>query len=253
MMSNCKEDRPWSGKKMEGGEGLITLDCLRGRLLAERQASRSAKEEAEFMGKKMIELENQIRKETELRNKAEKRLKLLIKKLESLNIASISVISENSTSSEISTNSSATKETEDQESRSEENQSEKAVPDIAAPKQRDEDKTNQNAPDQTNSSPNTESPNNSCTDPHRYSQISRSRDQSFSVELKEREKEHYIDNPVASVPGAVPAASRESRAMKPTAIIQERARDVHDGVKHVRGNVQSSFERRNHMKAIMSM
>lgn len=132
---------------------------------------------------KMIELENQIRKETELRNKAEKRLKLLIKKLESLNIASISVISENSTSSEISTNSSATKETEDQESRSEENQSEKAVPDIAAPKQRDEDKTNQNAPDQTNSSPNTESPNNSCTDPHRYSQISRSRDQRYQNSL----------------------------------------------------------------------
>lgn len=43
-----------SGKKMEIGEGLITLECLRGRLLAERQASRSAKEEAEVMGEKVM-------------------------------------------------------------------------------------------------------------------------------------------------------------------------------------------------------
>lgn len=41
---------------MEVGEGLKTLECLRGRLLAERQASRSAKEEAELMGKKVMEI-----------------------------------------------------------------------------------------------------------------------------------------------------------------------------------------------------
>lgn len=39
---------------MEVGEGLKTLECLRGRLLAERQASRSAKEEAELMGEKVM-------------------------------------------------------------------------------------------------------------------------------------------------------------------------------------------------------
>lgn len=38
---------------MEGDEGMKTLECLRGRLLAERQASRVAKEDAEFMGKKV--------------------------------------------------------------------------------------------------------------------------------------------------------------------------------------------------------
>ncbi|XP_023543783.1 uncharacterized protein LOC111803551 [Cucurbita pepo subsp. pepo] len=177
-----------SGKKMEVGKGLKTLDCLRGRLLAERQASRSAKEEAQLMGEKLIELENQIRRETELRNKAEKRLKLLIKKLESLNIASSTslVASEISTLSDSSTNSSALKETENQESRSEnvdstisENQCEK-VPEIATSKQRDEKKPNQNTPDRANSSPNSESRNNSCTDPHRSSQIPQRKDQSFS-------------------------------------------------------------------------
>lgn len=44
----------FSDRKMEGDEGLRTLECLRGRLLAERQASRVAKEDAEFMGKKVI-------------------------------------------------------------------------------------------------------------------------------------------------------------------------------------------------------
>ena len=33
---------------------LITVECLRGRLLAERQVSRSAKEEAELITKKVI-------------------------------------------------------------------------------------------------------------------------------------------------------------------------------------------------------
>lgn len=122
---------------------------------------------------KLIELENQIRKETEARNKAERRLKLLMKKLESLNIASTSVTSQNSNSTEISTNSSATKETQVQESRSEslvstisDNKGEKVQEIII------DNKPNQISPDRTNSSPNSKSPNNSSTDPHRSSQIS---------------------------------------------------------------------------------
>lgn len=38
---------------MERDEGLRTLECLRGRLLAERQASKTAKEDAELMGNKV--------------------------------------------------------------------------------------------------------------------------------------------------------------------------------------------------------
>lgn len=38
----------------EEKEGLRTVECLRGRLLAERQVSRSAKEEAELITKKVI-------------------------------------------------------------------------------------------------------------------------------------------------------------------------------------------------------
>ena len=52
------------------------------------------------LGIKLIELENQLKEETKFRNKAEKKLKLLMKKLESLNISTISVESEQSSTSE---------------------------------------------------------------------------------------------------------------------------------------------------------
>ncbi|KAG5404380.1 hypothetical protein IGI04_010499 [Brassica rapa subsp. trilocularis] len=73
-----------ASKKMEEEEkeGMRTVECLRGRLLAERQASRSAKEEAELITKKMEELEEHLKEEIRLREKAEKRLKYLMRKLE---------------------------------------------------------------------------------------------------------------------------------------------------------------------------
>ena len=43
-----------SEKKMEEDDRLRTLECLRGRLLAERVASRTAKEDAEFMSNKVF-------------------------------------------------------------------------------------------------------------------------------------------------------------------------------------------------------
>ncbi|XP_052172072.1 uncharacterized protein LOC127787993 [Diospyros lotus] len=96
MMAARIVDEKWSGKTMEGGEGLRTVECLRGRLLAERAASRAAKEESEQMGTKLTELENQLREETKARDRAEKRLKLFLKKLESMNIPYVSEDSDQS-------------------------------------------------------------------------------------------------------------------------------------------------------------
>ncbi|KAL3536332.1 hypothetical protein ACH5RR_004793 [Cinchona calisaya] len=81
---------------MEGEEVLRTLECLRGRLLAERASSRNAKQEAELMGTKLIELEARLKEEIKSRNRAEKRLKYLMKKLESLEIFYVSDESEQS-------------------------------------------------------------------------------------------------------------------------------------------------------------
>ncbi|XP_020885182.1 uncharacterized protein LOC9317568 [Arabidopsis lyrata subsp. lyrata] len=102
--SNCNTKCRTSStsKKMEEEEkeeGLRTVECLRGRLLAERQVSRSAKEEAELITRKMEELERNLKEEIRLREKAEKRLKFLMKKLESIKG---SRSSEGSNSSEVS-------------------------------------------------------------------------------------------------------------------------------------------------------
>lgn len=43
-------------EQMEGEEVLRTVECLRSRLLAERAASRNAKQEAQLMGTKVCSL-----------------------------------------------------------------------------------------------------------------------------------------------------------------------------------------------------
>ncbi|KAL0844443.1 hypothetical protein Bca101_017689 [Brassica carinata] len=93
-----------SSNKMdeEEKEGLRTVECLRGRLLAERQVSRSAKEEAELITKKLEELEKHLKEEIRLREKAEKRLKFLMKKLEFIKGSRSSEGSEQLSSSEAS-------------------------------------------------------------------------------------------------------------------------------------------------------
>ncbi|CAD5320627.1 hypothetical protein AtNW77_Chr2g0258541 [Arabidopsis thaliana] len=100
---NTKCRTNFASKKMEEEEekeeGQRTVECLRGRLLAERQVSRSAKEEAELITRKMEELERNLKEEIRLREKAEKRLKFLMKKLEFIKG---SRSSEGSSSSEVS-------------------------------------------------------------------------------------------------------------------------------------------------------
>ncbi|URD80754.1 hypothetical protein MUK42_05187 [Musa troglodytarum] len=70
-------------EKMEDGR-LRTIHCLRGRLLAERVASKAAKEEAETLARRLEELERKLQEEIKCMNRAEKKLKHAMKKLESL-------------------------------------------------------------------------------------------------------------------------------------------------------------------------
>lgn len=96
MIAEENADGKWSKKKMEKEDGLRTVECLRGRLIAERAASIKAKEDAELMGNKLIELETMLREEIRSRNKAEKKLNFFMKKLESMNISYVSDESEHS-------------------------------------------------------------------------------------------------------------------------------------------------------------
>ncbi|XP_076945066.1 uncharacterized protein LOC143615975 [Bidens hawaiensis] len=85
---------------LEGDKGLSTVECLRGRLLAERAASKAANDESEQLTKRVTELEKQLKMEIKSRNKAEKRLKFLMKKLESLNMSYVSADEPSSSISE---------------------------------------------------------------------------------------------------------------------------------------------------------
>ncbi|ONK62345.1 uncharacterized protein A4U43_C07F2930 [Asparagus officinalis] len=69
------------------GDGIRTVECLRGRLLAERVASKAAKDEADLMAKRLDELEKQLAEEIKFRDRAEKRLNYALKKLKSLNLS----------------------------------------------------------------------------------------------------------------------------------------------------------------------
>ncbi|KAL4576546.1 hypothetical protein LXL04_012642 [Taraxacum kok-saghyz] len=111
MMVNDNSTAKWIDKNMEGEEGLRTVECLRGRLLAERAASKAANDESDQISKKVTELEKQLQMEIKSRNKAEKRLKFLMKKLSSLNISYVSTDESSSFSekSEISSVSSSSR------------------------------------------------------------------------------------------------------------------------------------------------
>ncbi|XP_014494993.2 uncharacterized protein LOC106756908 isoform X2 [Vigna radiata var. radiata] len=89
--ATVKQNHTWSGKKTEEHDGWNALECLRGRLLAERQASKVAKEQAESLCNKFNELEKKLKEEIKLRDKAERKLKLLKKKLECFNVSTPSL------------------------------------------------------------------------------------------------------------------------------------------------------------------
>ncbi|WOH00961.1 hypothetical protein DCAR_0520339 [Daucus carota subsp. sativus] len=90
----------FSTKEVEGDDKMKTLECLRGRLLAERAVSRAANEEADKLGNKLIELENKLKEEVKLRKRAEKRLRSLTKKVESVKL--VNVVSDGSSSNNLS-------------------------------------------------------------------------------------------------------------------------------------------------------
>ncbi|KAK9123743.1 hypothetical protein Sjap_013345 [Stephania japonica] len=72
-------------KVMEEEACSWTIEGLRGRLLAERVKSRTAKEQVEHLEKRLTELQGQLAIESESRDTAEMKLKWLTQKMKSLN------------------------------------------------------------------------------------------------------------------------------------------------------------------------
>uniref|UniRef100_A0A0A9CN52 Uncharacterized protein n=1 Tax=Arundo donax TaxID=35708 RepID=A0A0A9CN52_ARUDO len=103
MATQTMQCRVSGGGGESGGGGMRTVECLRGRLLAERVASKAAKEEADHLAKRLDELEKKLSDEVMVRNKAERRLRKAIKKLESLKILYVD-LSDGSTIGSLSSN-----------------------------------------------------------------------------------------------------------------------------------------------------
>ncbi|KAF6142494.1 hypothetical protein GIB67_039458 [Kingdonia uniflora] len=80
----------------EEENGLWRVECLRGRLYAERLALKAANKNTDLMEKKLIEIEKELWLKIKQKNKAEKSLKLLTEKLESLKLPTVEWNSESS-------------------------------------------------------------------------------------------------------------------------------------------------------------
>ncbi|XP_041026727.1 A-agglutinin anchorage subunit-like isoform X2 [Juglans microcarpa x Juglans regia] len=271
MVTGSSEDRKWSDKKMEEGDGSRTVESLRGRLLAERQASRVAEENAALLGKKLIELENQLKQETKLRYKAEKKLQVFMKKLESLNISTISVESERSSSSEKGemscTSSTITSDSKNQEE--DESKSQFTSPEISEDLEHNASETTSTST-KNPSSPSTEKDsgslgtansksNSKLNDPsqHRFSyKLSTSSEDpntdnhscsslKSSIVDNESDQADKVDNSLALVAVSFPVTSKTVE-VKP---LNQSVREVLDALRHAREKLQSSMQRRHMIQA----
>ncbi|KAL6648337.1 hypothetical protein ACP70R_012561 [Stipagrostis hirtigluma subsp. patula] len=99
MAAQTMQCRVSNGGEEGGGGGMRTVECLRGRLLAERVASKAAKEEADQLARRLDELEKKLAGEVKVRDKAERRLRKVIKKLEALKILDVEILSDGSVGS----------------------------------------------------------------------------------------------------------------------------------------------------------
>lgn len=259
---------------MEADEGLNTVECLRGRLLSERQASRAANEEAESMGNKLVELEKKLRDEIDLRERAERRLRKLNKKLQSLKLFSTSEESEQLSSLENSASfcgspagSFASRDSEASETKiltTNPSLSEIAMQSVSEPSApmdkghdshgsasdnytRDSnsdcsflensnslDLNNDDSSSTSRSSSKDFSSQDSKNDECRQSSLS----SKSSVTECEDDDRDYIDNSLALVPVNFPVTTKEAREVKP---VHESVTEALDALRHAREKLLCSM------------
>lgn len=253
-----REESSLSIKEIRGTEeGLRTVECLRGRLLAERQASRFAREQAQLMANRLVELENQLREETRLRTKTEKKLKCLKKKLETLLISPALPEPEqsgaceagiaSSDSSSTVTIASETKITEEAEVESKshfENMDASLHLELyASEKSLAGDKRDSNAGDFSSEKAGPKY-DEFKTDGHSHTSardLATENENSF-------DGDDQVDDSLALVPVTLPEAEPESK--EPNAkmtITSASVSEVLDALRHARENIQRSMEKRSCM------
>nr|GLL34591.1 uncharacterized protein LOC109155615 isoform X2 [Ipomoea trifida] len=211
-------------------DALRTVDCLRGRLLAERVASKNAKEEAQLMGNKLIELENRLKEETKSRNRAEKRLNFLMKKLLSINVSFVSDESENSCLTEGSEVSSASYTA---------CSTSKDLPRIEIPCSSEGDSPEPMENAKSDNNENTEADSKIC-EKEEHSNMNNLKTSAEEKEMNDLDQEENVDNSLALVPVDLP---KPKQAIDP-AVLDATVRDVLDSLRHAKEKLQNQMERR---------
>ncbi|XP_057470623.1 uncharacterized protein LOC130759511 [Actinidia eriantha] len=259
MIAGGNADGKWSGKNMKEEDGLRTMECLRGRLLAERVASRAAKEEAEQMGKKLTELETQLRAEIKSRNSAKKKLKFLLKKMESLNISHVSdhssLIEKSDISSVSSTPSFITKQPEKSQFTQcgIEDQSVKKTKSPIVSQDLEDSFSQSISSNQSHFCPIEESLSSAekansheKTDDDSSSSLKSSVEKEGCNEANSYQAEDdFVDNSLALVKVDLPKESQPSDPI----IVNASVKDVLEALRHAREKLQWSMERRKMIKA----
>ncbi|XP_049402219.1 uncharacterized protein LOC125865983 [Solanum stenotomum] len=224
---------------MEKEDGLRTVECLRGRLIAERAASKKAKEDADLMGNKLIELETKLKEESKSRNKAEKKLKYFIKKLESMNICYISDESEHSSlfdKSEISSVTSTTTTSNSSKIISEQNSQFKdsMISDFQELiSQENSINFDKNSKDDDNNSKELEFSNSDAN-----SSKSLVREEGENGEDESYFQEDNVNNSLALVPLDLP----KPKSIDPI-VLDATVREVLDALRHAKEKLQTQMER----------
>ncbi|MFQ6660578.1 hypothetical protein Gotur_029048, partial [Gossypium turneri] len=240
LLATKKTSNAGGEKRVGGDDGMRTVECLRGRLLAERQASKIAKQDAQLLESKLLELENKLKEETKLRNKAEKRFKLLKKKLESLKILPNLDESEKSSSSESSTVSSVSSA-----SSSGTQHPQDAVPEILKNVEESPSDTNPSiksfeiCSNEENSTP----PGTSTKSDTSCSSLKASTMEINMMNGRNEtsEDDEYVDNSLALVPLNLP----ETKVAPEINIeVSKSMGEVLDNLRHARERIQNTMERR---------
>lgn len=235
---------------MQGEIAFVTVECLRGRLQAERAASTAAEQNVELLAIKLQELEKQLKIETKIRRKAEKKLSVLKKKLESLNIPFKNIISEESERLSSSSNSEISCMTsistsfnhhEDHIPASRASKSSSITSEVA--EEVTESEISMEPKVQIDHSNGRQVLDENCQG---FLQVALEK-KSNKVEFEEKQDDNDVNNSMALVPMS-PIIELNHSSDGTLEIKSEKVREVLDTLKQIKKNLQSSLERRRIIK-----
>ncbi|KAH6802601.1 transmembrane protein [Perilla frutescens var. frutescens] len=228
-----------SGNKVEGEDSSRTANCLRGRLLAERLASRNAREEAEHLGIRVLEVERLLKQEAKSRNRAEKKLKILMKRLECMNISYVADESEEFFSSDKTTDVSTVSSTA---SSKPEKMKISAKEIVLKVEEINDSQLSLWSPSQDSSNSRA-----TAVEPHSEKPVHRMESCGDREGLNGEEQ---VDNLTALVPVDMPLPAEDPRQSVDPEVVDETVKQVLESLRRAKEQLQSSMERRRRRLSI---